>query len=75
MSPTLGGAAVLGAAGAAAAYALNAAVPDVAATELHNYAAGCDDPKALNKDNIEMIAKKYMFIFFTLTHFIDFIVI
>lgn len=56
---TLGGAAVLGAAGAAAAYALNAAVPDVAATELHNYAAGCDDPKALNKDNIEMIAKKY----------------
>ncbi len=72
---TLGGAAVLGAAGAAAAYALNAAVPDVAATELHNYAAGCDDPKALNKDNIEMIAKKYLFIFFTLTHFIDFIVI
>ncbi|KAL4611351.1 hypothetical protein ACB092_08G117800 [Castanea dentata] len=56
---TVGGAAVLGAAAAAAAYAVSAAVPDVAAADLHNYVAGCDDPKVVNKDDIERIAKKY----------------
>lgn len=54
----LGGAAVLGVAGGAAAYALNACVPDVAAVDLHNYAAGHDDPRAVKKDDIERIAKK-----------------
>ncbi|KAK7843461.1 protein tic110 [Quercus suber] len=56
---TVGGAAALGAAAAAAAYAVSAAVPDVAAADLHNYVAGCDDPKVVNKDDIERIAKKY----------------
>ncbi|KAB1225703.1 hypothetical protein CJ030_MR1G008908 [Morella rubra] len=55
----LGGAVVLGVAGGAAAYALNAYVPDVAAVDLHNYAAGHDDPRAVKKDDIERIAKKY----------------
>lgn len=49
----------LGAAGGAAAYALNACVPDVAAVELHNYVAGSDDPRAVKKEEIEGIAKKY----------------
>ncbi|KAF4387446.1 hypothetical protein F8388_011594 [Cannabis sativa] len=55
----LGGAVALGAAGGAAAYALNACVPEVAAVELHNYVAGSDDPKAVKKEEIEAIAKKY----------------
>lgn len=54
----LGGAAVLGAAGGAAVYSLNACAPDVAAVELHNYVAGSDDPSAVKKDDIEGIAKK-----------------
>ncbi|XP_062086719.1 protein TIC110, chloroplastic [Humulus lupulus] len=55
----LGGAVALGAASGAAAYALNACVPEVAAVELHNYVAGSDDPKAVKKEEIEAIAKKY----------------
>ncbi|KAL5582894.1 hypothetical protein UlMin_015336 [Ulmus minor] len=55
----LGGAVALGAAGGAAVYALNACVPEVAAVELHNYVAGNDDPKAVKKEDIEGIAKKY----------------
>ncbi|KAM5583035.1 protein TIC110, chloroplastic [Rosa sericea] len=55
----LGGAVVLGAAGGAAVYALNASVPAVAAVDLHNYVAGRDDPRAVKKEDIEGIAKKY----------------
>ncbi|KAL0419283.1 UNVERIFIED_CONTAM: protein, chloroplastic [Sesamum radiatum] len=55
----LGGAVVVGAAGAGAAYALNACVPDVAAANLHNYVVGCDDPGAIKKEDIEAIANKY----------------
>ncbi|PON41852.1 Protein TIC [Parasponia andersonii] len=55
----LGGAVALGAAGGAAAYALNSCVPEVAAVELHNYVAGSDDPRAVKKEEIEDIAKKY----------------
>ncbi|KAH7542798.1 hypothetical protein FEM48_Zijuj02G0113100 [Ziziphus jujuba var. spinosa] len=55
----LGGAAVLGAAGGAAVYSLNACAPEVAAVELHNFVAGSDDPSALKKEDIEGIAKKY----------------
>lgn len=55
----LGGAAILGAAGGAAAYAVNAAVPEVAAVSLHNYVAGCDGPEAIKREDIENIAKKY----------------
>ncbi|KAG6680903.1 hypothetical protein I3842_13G065600 [Carya illinoinensis] len=55
----LGGAAVLGVAGGAAAYALKACAPEVAAADLHNYVAGHGDPRAVNKDDIERIAKKY----------------
>ncbi|GLT43216.1 hypothetical protein SLA2020_171830 [Shorea laevis] len=55
----LGGAAILGAAGGAAVYAANSAVPEVAAVNLHNYVAGCDDPGAVKKEDIENIAKKY----------------
>lgn len=54
----LGGAVVLGAAGGAAVYALNASVPAVAAVDLHNYVAGRDDPRAVKKEDIEGIAKK-----------------
>uniref|UniRef100_A0A2P2LUT4 Uncharacterized protein MANES_18G141000 n=1 Tax=Rhizophora mucronata TaxID=61149 RepID=A0A2P2LUT4_RHIMU len=49
----------MGAAGGAMAYALNCSVPEVAATSLHNYVVGCDDPKAVKKEDIEQIAKKY----------------
>lgn len=55
----LGGAVALGAAGAGAAYALNSSIPEVAAVSLHNYVAGCDDPGALKKEDIESIATKY----------------
>lgn len=55
----LGGAVALGAAGAGAAYALNSCVPDVAATNLHNYVVGLDDPLAVKKEEIEGIANKY----------------
>ncbi|KAM1099304.1 hypothetical protein TB2_005799 [Malus domestica] len=54
-----GGAAVLGAAGGAAVYALNSCTPEVAAVNLHNYVAGLDDPKAVKKEDIEGIARKY----------------
>lgn len=55
----LGGAVVLGAAGGAAGYALNACAPDCAAADLHNYVAGHGDPRAVKKEDIETIAKKY----------------
>ncbi|CAK8537923.1 unnamed protein product [Lathyrus sativus] len=55
----LGGAVALGAAGGAAAYALNAAAPQVAAVNLHNYVAGFDDPSTVTKEDIELIANKY----------------
>lgn len=54
----LGGAVALGAAGGAAAYALNAAAPQVAAVNLHNYVAAFDDPSKLKKEEIEAIASK-----------------
>ncbi|KAE9460931.1 hypothetical protein C3L33_07152, partial [Rhododendron williamsianum] len=54
-----GGAVALGAAGAAATYAANSCVPEVAAVSLHNYAAGCDDPLTLGREDIEAIANKY----------------
>ncbi|PIN19551.1 hypothetical protein CDL12_07782 [Handroanthus impetiginosus] len=55
----LGGAVVVGAAGAGAAYALNSCVLEVAAASLHNYVVGCDDPGAVKKEDIEAIANKY----------------
>ncbi|KAF8397149.1 hypothetical protein HHK36_016056 [Tetracentron sinense] len=55
----LGGAVALGAASSAAVYALNSCVPDVAAVNLHNFVASCDDPGALKKEDIEGIAEKY----------------
>ncbi|KAL1308418.1 hypothetical protein AAHE18_17G104300 [Arachis hypogaea] len=55
----LGGAVALGAAGGAAAYALNASAPQVAAVNLHNYVAGIDDPSKLKKEDIEGIANRY----------------
>ncbi|XP_057442164.1 protein TIC110, chloroplastic [Lotus japonicus] len=55
----LGGAVALGAAGGAAAYALNATAPQVAAVNLHNYVAGVDDPSKLKKEDIDAIASKY----------------
>ncbi|XP_078435270.1 translocon at the inner envelope membrane of chloroplasts 110 [Wolffia australiana] len=54
-----GAAAVAGAAGGAAAYALNACVPEVAAANLHNLVAGHDDPTSLRKEDVEELAKKY----------------
>ncbi|XP_020093694.1 protein TIC110, chloroplastic [Ananas comosus] len=55
----IGGAAVLGAAGGAVVYALNASVPEVAAANLHNLVASYDDPAALNREDVESILKKY----------------
>lgn len=55
---SLGGAVVLGAAGAGAVYALNSSVPEIAAVSLHNYVAG-SDPGALKKEDIESIASRY----------------
>ncbi|CAN1266361.1 Protein TIC110, chloroplastic [Linum perenne] len=54
----IGGAAAMGAAGGAMVYALNACVPEVAATSLHNYVVGLDDPKGVEKDEIEQIVRK-----------------
>lgn len=55
----LGGAVAVGVAGGAAAYALNATAPQVAAVSLNNYVAGFDDPSKLKKEDIEVIANKY----------------
>ncbi|XP_054819172.1 protein TIC110, chloroplastic [Prosopis cineraria] len=55
----IGGAVALGVAGGAAAYALNACAPQVAAVNLHNYVAGIDDPAGLKKEDIESIANQY----------------
>lgn len=54
----LGGAAVLGAAGGAAAYAVRASVPEVAAVDLHNFVASFDDPGAVKREDIDQIAGK-----------------
>lgn len=54
----IGGAVILGAAGGAVVYGLNSAVPEVAAKRLHDYVAGCDDPTAVKKEDIEAIANK-----------------
>ena len=62
----VGGAVALGAAGAGAAYSLNACAPEVAAVNLHNYVAGSDDPAALKKEDIEAIASKLVFLLFLL---------
>ncbi|KAG9441612.1 hypothetical protein H6P81_017466 [Aristolochia fimbriata] len=55
----LGGAVALGAAGGAAVYALNSSVPGAAAVHLHNLVASCDDPGALEKEDVEMIAERF----------------
>ncbi|KAG2324041.1 hypothetical protein Bca52824_006769 [Brassica carinata] len=55
----LGGAAVAGAAGGAVVYALNSAVPEVAAIGLHNYVAEFEDPASVTKEDIEKIASRY----------------
>nr|AER92593.1 hypothetical protein [Linum usitatissimum] len=54
----IGGAAAMGAAGGAMVYALNACVPEVAAASLHNYVVGLDDPKGVEKDEVDQIVKK-----------------
>ncbi|XP_043703542.1 protein TIC110, chloroplastic [Telopea speciosissima] len=55
----LGGAVALGAAGGAAVYALNSCLPEVAAVNLHNFVLSSDDPGALEREDVEGIAKKY----------------
>lgn len=55
----IAGAALLGAAGGAMAYAMNAAVPEVAAKRLHDYVADCNDPGSVKREDIEAIASKY----------------
>ncbi|KDP30450.1 hypothetical protein JCGZ_17138 [Jatropha curcas] len=55
----LGAAAAVGGAGAAAVFAINSSVPEVAATDLHNYVAALDDPKTVKKEDIQQIAKRY----------------
>ncbi|KAL8102151.1 hypothetical protein AgCh_026877 [Apium graveolens] len=56
---SIAGAVAVGAAGAGVVYALNSAVPEVAAVNLHNYAAECRDPLALRKEDVQAIADKY----------------
>lgn len=58
---SLGGAVVLGAAGAGAVYALNSSVPEIAAVSLHNYVTG-SDPGAVKKEDIESIANRLNFV-------------
>ncbi|KAJ4963444.1 hypothetical protein NE237_023383 [Protea cynaroides] len=53
------GAVALGAAGGAAIQALNSCVSEVAAVNLHNFVASCDDPESLKREDIEAISKKY----------------
>ncbi|KAK2386625.1 protein TIC110, chloroplastic [Trifolium repens] len=55
----IGGAVALGVAGGAAAYALNAAAPQVAAVNLHNFVSGLDDPSMLKNKDIDEIANRY----------------
>lgn len=55
----IGGAVAVGVAGGAAAYALNATAPQVAAVNLRNYVAEFDDASKLKKEDIEVIANKY----------------
>ncbi|KAJ0236048.1 Protein TIC110 [Hirschfeldia incana] len=55
----LGAAAAAGAAGGAVVYAMNSAVPEVAAIGLHNYVADIEDPASVTKDDIEKIASRY----------------
>ncbi|XP_026412654.1 protein TIC110, chloroplastic-like [Papaver somniferum] len=55
----IAGAVALGAAGGAAVYALNSSVPEVAAVNLHNFVASCEDPLDLNSEAIDGIAKRY----------------
>lgn len=50
----------MGAAGGAAAYALNAMAPQVAAVNLHNYVADLDHPLLLKKEDIENIANRFI---------------
>lgn len=54
-----GGAAALGAAGGALAYAINSCAPEVAAVNLHNYVAGCDYPGEVKREVVEEIPKRY----------------
>ncbi|KAF2617850.1 hypothetical protein F2Q68_00038418 [Brassica cretica] len=54
-----GAAAAAGAAGGAVVYAMNSAVPEVAAIGLHNYVAEIEDPASVTKDDIEKIASRY----------------
>ncbi|KAI3994230.1 hypothetical protein MKX01_012487 [Papaver californicum] len=55
----IAGAVALGSASGAAVYALNSSVPEVAAVNLHNFVASCEDPLDLNREVIEGIAKRY----------------
>jgi hypothetical protein len=56
----IGGAVALGVAGGAAAYALNAAAPQVAAVNLHNFVSGLDDPSMLKNKDIDEIANRFI---------------
>lgn len=55
------GAAVLGVAGAAVVYKLNAEVPEVAAITLHNLVLSHDDPLELKREEVEGVAKRFEF--------------
>ncbi|CAI8596921.1 unnamed protein product [Vicia faba] len=55
----VGGAVALGVAGGAAAYALNAVAPQVAAVNLHNHVVGLDHPSLLKNEDIVGIANRY----------------
>ncbi|RZB50828.1 protein TIC110, chloroplastic-like [Glycine soja] len=55
----IGGAVAFGVAGTAAAYALNAVAPQVAAVNLHNYVVGLDNPFLLKKEDIDGISNRY----------------
>lgn len=59
----IGGAVALGVAGGAAAYAMNAVAPHVAAVNLHNYVAGLDHPSVFKKEDIDGIANRFLFFF------------
>ncbi|KAJ4964342.1 hypothetical protein NE237_024281 [Protea cynaroides] len=55
------GAVAPGAAGGLVIRKLNSCVSEVAAVNLHNFVASSDDPESLKREDIEAIAKKFVF--------------
>ena len=58
----IGGSVALGAAGIATAYLVNSSAPAIAAVKLHNAVAKLDDPTSLQREEVDAIVKRYLYI-------------